>query len=215
MFAQSLEWIKKFVFDYLANLKERQFEKLARGFLSKAITFRECPTKGGRPNLKSMYEFTRLLKWKALIRNEIMIHFGHPKPTANNQKPYSNDEWHMLKDKHKLDKMLFSILDSELNDDFYSKKLRLNPSDEAPHVGFKRALEKWIQSGIVEDNQAKAILLNIHYKYDKIENMAGLLDVINKESWTFFFMDDAIRTIAVVYTAHSTKDISTIWKGLD
>jgi hypothetical protein len=66
-----------------------------------------------------------------------MIHFGHPKPTANNQKPYSDDGWHALKDKHKLDKMLFSILDLELNDDFYLKKLRLNLSNEAPFVGFK------------------------------------------------------------------------------
>ncbi len=40
-------------------------------------------------------------------------------------------------------------------------------------------MEKWIQSGIVEDNAAKAILLNTHYKYDKVENMVGLLDVIN------------------------------------
>ncbi len=83
------------------------------------------------PNLESMYGFTRMLKWKAMIRNKIMIHFGHLKPIANNQKPYLNDEWHTLKDKHKLDKM--SILDLELNDDFYSKKLRLNPLDE-PHL---------------------------------------------------------------------------------
>jgi hypothetical protein len=73
----------------LAHFKEKQFKKLARRFISKAITLRECPTKGGRPNLKSMYEFTRLFKWKVVIRNEIMIHFGHPKPTANNEKPYS------------------------------------------------------------------------------------------------------------------------------
>jgi hypothetical protein len=46
----------------LANLKEKQVEKLAKGFLSKAITLKEHLVKGGRPNLKSMYEFTRLLK---------------------------------------------------------------------------------------------------------------------------------------------------------
>ncbi len=40
-----------------------------------------------------------------------MIHFGHPKSMANNQKPYSDDKWHMLKDKHKSDKMLFLVLD--------------------------------------------------------------------------------------------------------
>jgi hypothetical protein len=32
---------------------------------------------------------------------------------------------------------MFSILDLEQNDDFYLKKLRLNPSKEAPPVGFK------------------------------------------------------------------------------
>ncbi len=76
----------------------------------------------------------------------------------------------MLKNKHKM----FSILDSELNGDFYLKKLRLNPSDKAPPVGFKRTLEKWIQSWTSKDNATKAILLDIHYKYDKVENMAGL-----------------------------------------
>jgi hypothetical protein len=66
-----------------------------------------------------------------------MIHFGHPKPTTNNRNQYLNDEWQALKDKHKLDNMFFSILDSELNDDFYLKKMRLNLSNKAPLVGFK------------------------------------------------------------------------------
>jgi hypothetical protein len=74
-----------------------------------------------------MYGFTRLLKWKVVIKNKIMINFGHLKPTANNQKPYLDENWHTLKDKHKLEKILFSILDSKLNDDFYSKKLKFNP----------------------------------------------------------------------------------------
>ncbi len=51
--------IGKSTFDYLANLKEEQFGKLLRGLLSKIITVRECLVKGGRLNLKSMYEFTR------------------------------------------------------------------------------------------------------------------------------------------------------------
>jgi hypothetical protein len=66
-----------------------------------------------------------------------MIHFGHSKLTINNQKPYSNDEWHTLKEKHNLDKMLLSSLDLELTNKFNSKKMRLNPSDEAPTLGFK------------------------------------------------------------------------------
>jgi hypothetical protein len=40
-----------------------------------------------------------------------MIHFSFPKLAANNQKPYSDDVWIEKKLKHKLDRMLFSILD--------------------------------------------------------------------------------------------------------
>jgi hypothetical protein len=64
-----------------------------------------------------------------------MIHFGHSKLTTNSQKPYSDDKWHTLKEKHNLDMMLLSILDSKLNDEFYSKKMRLNLLDEAPPLG--------------------------------------------------------------------------------
>jgi hypothetical protein len=69
---------------------------------------------------------------------------------------------------------MFSILDSKLNGDFYLKKLMFNPSDKAPLVGFKRALEKWIQRETSKDNAMKAILLDIHYKYDRVKNMASL-----------------------------------------
>jgi hypothetical protein len=58
-------------------------------------------------------------------------------------------------------------------------------------------------------------MLDTHYKYDRVENMAGLLDVINKESCASFFMDDTLRTIAVVCTTHNTKDLSIVWKGPD
>jgi hypothetical protein len=46
----------------------------------------------GQLDLKSMYIFIRLLRWKIIIQKEIMIHFGHLKLTTNNQKPYMDDE---------------------------------------------------------------------------------------------------------------------------
>jgi hypothetical protein len=188
---------------------------LAKGVAFKNNNTHRMSNERRRPNHKSMYEFTRMFQWKAMIQNKIKIHFRHPKPIANNQKPYSDDKWHALKDKHKLDKMLFSILDSKRNDDFYFKKLRLNSSNKDPHVGFKWALDKWIQSGTSKDNVAEAILLDTHYKYDKVENKAGLLDVIGKESCVSLLMDDSTRIIIIIYTTHNTKDIMIVWKGLD
>jgi hypothetical protein len=126
-----------------------------------------------------------------------------------------DDKWQMLKEKHNLNNMLFSILDSKLNDKFYSKKLKLKPLDEAPPSRFKYSLEKWIQNGSPEDVATKAIWLNSHYKYDKVDNMSSLLDVINKESSALFLQDDATRTIAVICTTHNTKDIPIVLKGLD
>jgi hypothetical protein len=59
--------------------------------------------------------------------------------------------------------------------------MRFNPSNKAPPTGFKCALHKWIKSGTLEGNVAEIILLDSHYKFKIINNMAGLLDVINRE----------------------------------
>jgi hypothetical protein len=97
-----------------------------------------------------------------------------------------DDEWHMLKDKHKMDKMLISILNCKLNDDFYLEKMRLNPLDEMQPLRFKCPLEKWIQSGTSKGNVMDAIMLEIDYKFDWVDNMVTLLNVINKETIASF-----------------------------
>jgi hypothetical protein len=66
---------------------------------------------------------------------------------------------------------------------------------------------------VLNVESVEEILLDVHYKYDRVKTMAGLLDVINKESSALFSMDDATRTIAVVCTTHSTKDVLTVWIG--
>jgi hypothetical protein len=87
-----------------------------------------------------------------------MIHFGYLKLKMNNQKPYMNDEWYMLKDKHKMDKMLISNLDFELNDDFSLKKMKLNPLDNVatplwPSVGVNPNTPKVGGLGILRDSR--------------------------------------------------------------
>ncbi len=150
-----------------------------------------------------------------MIRNKIMIHFGHPKPTANKQKLYIF-RWRTahIEEQAQVWQDVFN-LGFKAEWWFLLTKVEFNLLNEAPPARFKRALKKWIQSGILEDNAMEAILLDTHYKYDKVENMAGLLDVIDKESCTFFLMDDTTRTITVVSTTHNTKDISIVWKGLN
>jgi hypothetical protein len=104
----------------------------------------------------------RLLKRKAMICNEIMIFFRSPKPMVNNQKPYSNEDWHGKKVNHKFDKMLFSILDSEFNDKFYNQKMKLNLSFDAPLAKFTTTLRKWISNATLEAIATKLFLLDTH-----------------------------------------------------
>ncbi len=54
----------------------------------------------------------------------------------------------------------------------------------------------------------KAILLDTHYRFDKVENMVGLLDVIVMESLASFLLDDVIRTIIVICTTVSDTNIA-------
>ncbi len=95
---------------------------MARGLLDHIITLQEHPMKvRGRLDFKLMYKITKVLKWKVVIHNEIMIHFRLLKLTLNNQKPYKDDKWKEVKSKHNLDKMIFSILSIESNQDFNNK----------------------------------------------------------------------------------------------
>jgi spore coat polysaccharide biosynthesis predicted glycosyltransferase SpsG len=110
-----------------------------------------------------------------------MIHFGFPKPTTNIQKPYFDDVWTKKKLKHKFDKMFFSILYYEFNDEFYIKKMRLNPFNKA-----LTALKRWIKNVVPEGIIVESILLDTHYMYDKVNDMAKNLVVIDKTNSTSF-----------------------------
>jgi hypothetical protein len=77
--------------------------------------------------------------------------------------------------------MLFSILDSKFNDEFYNKKMKLNPSNDVPPTRFTIALRKWIINVILKVIAAKSGLLDTHYKYDRLNDMAKFLNVVDKK----------------------------------
>jgi hypothetical protein len=58
--------------------------------------------------------------------------------------------------------------------------MRLNPSNKAPPIGFKTTLKRWIESIVLEGIIVKSILLDTCYIYDKVNDMAELLDVLDK-----------------------------------
>ncbi len=64
---KSPKLIGKSTFGCLANLKENQLEKLARGLISWIVTIRERPNDGGRLDLKSMCKVSKTFKRKAII----------------------------------------------------------------------------------------------------------------------------------------------------
>jgi hypothetical protein len=64
--------------------------------------------------------------------------------------------------------------------------MRLNPSDKAPPASFKTRLKRWIESIALERIVVESILLDTHYMYDRVNDMAELLDVIDKmKSFSF------------------------------
>jgi hypothetical protein len=67
----------------------------------------------------------------------------------------------------------------KLYEDFYSKKMKLNPFDKAPPSGFKLTLLKWLQNATLEAFARKEILLDTHYRFDCVGSMVGLKEVIN------------------------------------
>jgi hypothetical protein len=82
--------------------------------------------------------------------------------------------------------MFFSILDSELNEEFYTKKMKLNPFDKTSPTCFKITLKRWIESTIPKGITTESILLDTQYIYDKVNDMVELLNVIDKMHSTSF-----------------------------
>jgi hypothetical protein len=80
--------------------------------------------------------------------------------------------------------MLFSILDSKFNDELYNKKMRLNPSNDVPPTRFTIAFRKWIINVIPKVIATKFILLDTYYKYDRLNDMAKFLNVVDKRRWS-------------------------------
>ncbi len=69
--------IRKYVFGCLANLKEKQLEKLAKAFLSKAITLKEHPCTSSEGCLNGRLWFRTKL-WIILdIPNQPLIIWNH------------------------------------------------------------------------------------------------------------------------------------------
>lgn len=64
--------------------------------------------------------------------------------------------------------------------------MRLNPSDETSYVGFKIALRKWIRSVALKAIVTKSISLEMHYMFDKVNDMVELLIIIDKKELVFF-----------------------------
>lgn len=103
-----------------------------------------------------------------------------------------------------MDKMPFSILDSKLNDTFYNKKMKLNPSDDALLIGFN-CLEKMDKQHRSRGYRYRVILLEIHYKYDRLNDMVELLNVIDKSKMVSYLQDNTTSTVIVTSTTHTTK----------
>ncbi len=78
------------------------------------------------------------------ICHKIMVFHGYLWPTSTNPMPYAMNDWHKKKRKHKYDDMIYSLLDSELSDDFYKLKIKLNPALEPP----PQALEDFCKHGL-------------------------------------------------------------------
>jgi hypothetical protein len=74
---------------------------------------------------------------------------------------------------------------------------------------FQNYIERWIESIVREGIVIKSIFLDIHYMYDKVNDMAKLLDKIN---WTSFLQDDGISTFNVASTIHIIKKVLVMWK---
>jgi len=72
-----------------------------------------------------------------------------------------NDK-HEKKRKHMYDNMFFSLLDSELSEDFHKSTIRLNPMPKPPPQLFMDVLQWWIENTNPNAMKVETSLFNMH-----------------------------------------------------
>jgi hypothetical protein len=65
-----------------------------------------------------------------------------PQPIAQNPQPYIEVEWKIVKTLHGYNKMLFLLLERKLIDDFFKRKIKMNPSKDVSFDDFIEVLEQ-------------------------------------------------------------------------
>jgi hypothetical protein len=66
----------------LVKLSESQFIELVNDPLAQKVSLHKRYVGGGDPHIKIMLEWSIAHKQKKVIRNEIMVHHGFPRPTS-------------------------------------------------------------------------------------------------------------------------------------
>jgi hypothetical protein len=141
---------------------------------------------GGDPHIKIMFEWSFAQKYIKVIRNEIMVDHGFPRPTSI-MNTYSMKEWKEVEVANDYNDQLFLVLERQLMKKIFMDKLKLNPSKDPQPKSFMDILNRWkfirIPKGIMVD----AFILENSYKCKKITNMFTLKEVFDFERNVEFF----------------------------
>jgi hypothetical protein len=73
---------EKSTFNCLVGLKESHMVKLAHGLKAHEILLQDQPPMVGNSHLLTLMKFYYNVKKQSVIRNEMMVFYRHPQPTA-------------------------------------------------------------------------------------------------------------------------------------
>ncbi len=113
-----------------------------------------------------------------------------PQPIAQNPQPYIEVEWKIVKTLHGYNKMLFLLLERKLIDDFFKRKIKMNPSKDVSFDDFIEVLEQWIFKSNGGQPQMAPIYLKTHYRIKRPMNKTSKVNSLHayliNNKWDFF-----------------------------
>jgi hypothetical protein len=163
----------------LMEMFESQLIEIANDFLAQKVFLRNWPMGGLR------FEWSLVHKYIKVIRNEIMVDHGFPKPTSI-KSTYSMKEWKKVEVVNDYNDQLFPILERQLMKKFFTDKLKLNLSKDPPPKSLMDILNRWKFIRNPKGVMADAFILENSYMCQEITNMSTLKEVFDFERYVYF-----------------------------
>ncbi len=108
------------------------------------------------------------------------------------------------------------LLERTLNDDFFKRKIHMNPSKDPPFDEFDKVFKEWISRSTNGNPQIDLVHLKSHYRVNPLLELDNLNDIVDDFSRNVDFLSNKFGRIFDVFSiTNSLNEDQDVYSQID